>query len=197
MSARETRVAPLGAPKPVRSARNTLVRTRRGVASLVRSTPAQVLAEHAVLSALVEFVERQAPSLLASAVSIVLGLMPPGLPSFETWFEPDVEVCRRPEDVFRPSAGGHEFLPSSHHRVLVWTVNGRKLRSPLEDLFGCSAGEFPSLILGPRHVGLFEPAVLTDSRAPDSSERNSVLTPTERDERSAGRFSPRAPRETS
>ena len=152
------RSLPGSTPQPPRR-RTTSVRIRRSLSSFVHSTPAELLVENAVLSALVE---RKAPSLLASAVSLVFGLVPPGLPPFETWFENDVAVCHRSEDVVGPSAGGHDLLLSTHHRVLTWTANGRMRRLPLEDSIGSSPVEFPSPIPAPRHAALLERHVLTE-----------------------------------
>ena len=152
------RSLPGSTPQPPRR-RTTSVRIRRSLSSFVHSTPAQLLVENAVLSALVE---RQAPSLLASAVSLVFELVPPGLPPFETWFENDVAVCHRSEDVVGPSAGGHDLLLSTHHLVLTWTANGRMRRLPLEDSIGSSPVEFPSPIPAPRHAALLERHVLTE-----------------------------------
>ena len=152
------RSLPGSTPQPPRR-RTTSVRIRRSLSSFVHSTPAQLLVENAVLSALVE---RKAPSLLASAVSLVFGLVPPGLPPFETWFENDVAECHRSEDVVGPSAGGRDLLLSTHHRVLTWTANGRMRRLPLEDSLGSSPVESPSPIPGPRHAALLERHVLTE-----------------------------------
>ena len=152
------RSLPGSTPQPPRR-RTTSVRIRRSISSLVHSTPAQLLVENAVLSALVE---RKAPSLLASAVSLVFGLVPPGLPPFETWFENDVAVCHRSEDVVGPSAGGPELLSPTHHRVLILTANGRILRFPLENPHGSTPVESPSPIPGPRHPALIERQVLTE-----------------------------------
>ena len=132
------RSLPGSTPQPPRR-RTTSVRIRRSISSLVHSTPAQLLVENAVLSALVE---RKAPSLLASAVSLVFGLVPPGLPPFETWFENDVAVCHRSEDVVGPSAGGPELLSPTHHRVLILDCQ----RADSQVSFGKSARLHPGRI---------------------------------------------------
>ena len=67
------------------------------------------------------------------AVSLAMGSVPPDLPSFETFPETDEDAYRCIEEVFGRSGGGHVALPSTQHRVLVWTTNGRVRRLPLED----------------------------------------------------------------
>ena len=189
------RSLPGSTPQPPRR-RTTSVRIRRSLSSFVHSTPAQLLVENAVLSALVE---RKAPSLLASAVSLVFGLVPPGPPPEEPRFETGATACLHTQEVFGPSVDRHERLSSSHQRVLVWTANGRVRRVHLEVPSSCSTGESPSPIAGPRHAALLERHVLTDSYAFDPSQRHSVsiLIPSEIDRCPAGPSRPATSREAS
>ena len=127
-----------------------------------------VLAHHLAARVVAAFQGAGGCSVLVPAlvVFLAMGSLPPDLPPFETVPESDVDAYRLDEVVFRPSGSGHAFLSSTHHRVLVWTTNGRVRRVHLPAPLSCDPSEPPCSFSRTRTAGLFDSRVPTDLRPP-------------------------------